>query len=308
MSGLSVAQALALLGKLRQAAPPATGDKLAQVAALVENLAEENAYLNALVSENAGLLAAPPAPLEPLPPAPAAEPPPADGLVLLDLLAGVNDALRAPLVAIRERAEMVQTGLLGQITDEQEYWLTAIYSNTERAFRLLDTVQQIIAIEQGRVKIERTNFVSTDLLEEAHRRAAGLIAERRHRLGLAVPESVPLATGDFYQSLVVLADLLDNAARYTPEGGTIRLSVDSLGTHVLFSVADSGIGLSAEDLANVGRPFWRADRHPLVRLHTGTGLRLFLAKLVLAQQSGELIFSGEPGTGSTFSFTLPSPT
>ncbi len=300
MPGLNTAQALALLSKLRQAAPPATADRLGDVAALLESLAQENAYLNALVSENTGLLAG----------APAAAPdalPAAGGTMALDLLAGVTEALRLPLANIRERAEMVQAGLLGQITDEQDYWLTTIYSSTERAFRLLDTVQQIIALEQGRVKLNHANFVTSELLEEARGRAADLIAARRHRLTVIVPQTVPLATGDYHQTQVVLSDLLDNAARYTPEGGAIRLSVESLGSHALFSVADSGLGLSAEDLANVGRPFWRADRHPLVRQHAGTGLRLFLAKQVLARQAGELIFYGEPGVGSTFSFTLPSP-
>lgn len=300
MPGLNTAQALALLSKLRQAAPPATAGRLGDVAALLESLAQENAYLNALVSEDTGLLAGAPAP------APNALPA-AGGTMALDLLAGVTEALRLPLANIRERAEMVQTGLPGQITDEQDDLLTTIYRSTARAFRLLDTVQQIIALEQGRVKLNHANFVTSELIEEARSRAADLIAARRHRLTVIVPQAVPLATGDYHQTQVVLSDLLDNAARYTPEGGTIRLSVESLGSHVLFSVADSGLGLSADDLANVGRPFWRADRHPLVRQHAGTGLRLFLAKQVLARQAGELIFYGEPGVGSTFSFTLPSP-
>src|SRR5690606_32334537 len=101
---------------------------------------------------------------------------------------------------------------------------------------------------------------------------------RGHELALAVPESVPMVHGDFYQALLVLTDLLDNAIRYTPPGGTIRLSVDGLGTHVLFSVADNGIGLRPEDMDTVGQPFWRGEHHPLVRQHPGTGLSLFLAR------------------------------
>lgn len=302
--GLTAAQALALLDRLRQAAPSATASRLAAVGALIESLSQENAYLNALVSEDTSLLAGTPVP-----------PPLADdaaaaadsGIAALDLLAGVSDALRAPLAAMHERVELVQAEMPAEIGAEQGWWLATARSYSERSLRLLDTVEQIIALEQGRVQFDLVNIVTSDVLKEAQSRCAGLVAARGHRLTLAAPPVVPLACGDYYQTLVVLVDLLDNAARYTPEGGSIRLAVDSLGTHVLFSVVDSGIGLSADDLAQVGRPFWRGDRHPLVRLHPGAGLRLYLAKRTLARQAGELIFSGEPGRGSTFSFTLPAP-
>ena len=66
-------------------------------------------------------------------------------------------------------------------------------------------------------------------------------------------------------------------------------------------------GLKPEDLEHIGKPFWRGSHHKLVRAHAGTGLRLYLAKQILALQDGELIFTGETGTGSTFSFTLPIP-
>ncbi len=300
MAGLTAAQALALLDRLRQAAPPATAGRLAAVAALIDSLTQENAYLNALVGEDTALLAAPPSAAD-------NDVPGEGGIAPLDLLAGVSNALRAPLAALHEHAELAQGELSDEIGAEQGQWLAAARSYSERSLRLLDTVEQLVALEQGRVQFDAANIVTSDVLKEAQSRCASLIAARRHRLTLAVPPVVPLACGDYYQTLVALVDLLDNAARYTPEGGSIRLAVDSLGTHVLFSVVDSGIGLSADDLAQVGRPFWRGDRHPLVRLHPGAGLRLYLAKQTLARQAGELIFSGEPGRGSTFSFTLPAP-
>jgi signal transduction histidine kinase len=133
------------------------------------------------------------------------------------------------------------------------------------------------------------------------------VRQYKHDITIQAPDIVPLVRGDFYQTLIVLSDLLDNAMRYTPPGGQIRMSVDNLGSHALFSVVDNGIGLEPDDLEQVGKPFWRGTKHRLVRQHNGTGLRLFLAKQMLALQDGELIFSGEPGQGSTFSFTLPLP-
>lgn len=311
----SVPAAIELLKRLRNAAPQATADRLEQVEALIQSLSAEAAFLNARVMDDVTLLEAEPAPPAEIAP----EPPPAPQPVIMpdrqisdestafDMLVGINDALRAPLVAVRGRAELLHAGTIGQISDEQAQWLNAIHENTERAFRFLDSMQQLIAMQRDEVQIDWSDFIATDLLEEAYNRTHQRAAARGHALSLNVPDVVPVAQGDFYRSLVVLTDLLDNAIRYTPQNGEIRLSVDSLGSHVLFSVADNGIGLRPEDMADVGKPFWRGEYHPLVRQHPGTGLSLFLARRVLALQHGDLIFSGESGVGGTFSFTLLSP-
>jgi nitrogen-specific signal transduction histidine kinase len=323
-------QALEILGRLQSAAPGNTATKLSQVIALLKQLSDENTYLNSLVLDSMPSLA------EPLQPTPRAvsdvpiddytdyvnlmgtepypenetehglseELPPLD---VLPLFNGLSDSLRPPLVAIRGRAELVQGGLLGQITPEQDTWLESIQENTRRAFAVLDAIQEMIAIQTGKVRIEPVNFLSTDLLSEAWEHTRDQAKQFKHNVTIQAPDLVPLAHGDFYQSLIILTNLLDNAMRYTPSGGQIKLSVDNLGTHVLLSVADNGIGLRPEDLEFIGKPFWRGSHHKLVRAHAGTGLHLYLAKQILALQDGELIFTGEAGTGSTFSFTLPIP-
>jgi signal transduction histidine kinase len=320
---ISLNQALETLAKLQGAAPVGTANKLAQVGDLLQALSEENAYLSTLlVDDGVAPMSAP----KTAPRTPIVEPSPIRSTsaptvtsMLRDmkaeeesdptaaLLTGLNDALRPPLVAIRGRAELVQGGLLGQITAEQEQWLGSIHENTERAFAVLDAVQEMVQLQKGQVKINWLNFISTDLLTEAWGRLRDRARTLNHEITIQAPETVPLARGDFYQTLIVLTDMLDNAVRYTPPGGQIRMSVDNLGTHVLFNVVDNGIGLRPEDMEKVGRPFWRGDHHRLVRQHNGTGLRLYLAKQVLALQEGEMIFSGEPGLGSTFSFTLRTP-
>lgn len=333
-SRINLDQALDILGRLEAAAPGNTAAKLAQVSALLKELTDENTYLNSLVLDSMPSMAEP---LQPIPrtvanvpldddadyaslmdsdPYPEqgydnADAPTATDNILpveaLPLFTGLSDALRPPLVAIRGRAELVQGGLLGQITPEQDTWLEAIQENTSRAFAVLDALQEMIAIQSGKVRIELVNFLSTDLLTEAWERTRDRAKQLGHSVTIQAPDLVPLARGDFYQSLIILTDLLDNAMRYTTPGGQIKLSVDNLGTHVLLSVADNGIGLRPEDIENIGKPFWRGSHHKLVRAHPGTGLRLYLAKPILALQDGELIFTGEAGTGSTFSFTLPIP-
>ncbi|MBZ0277843.1 MAG: HAMP domain-containing histidine kinase [Anaerolineae bacterium] len=304
-------QAQETLSKLQSAAPPAVADKLAQTLLFLQDLADENTYLNTLILEHmpSGQAASAPLPAASNPVEPQAESAsevPA-GEIPTEFLSGVTDALRPPLIAIRGRAELVQAGLLGQITPDQDQWLQAIQENTNRAFAMLDAIQEMQAIHAGHLRLDWVSFISTDLLKEAWDRIRDRARDHQHEIIIQSPDIVPLARGDFYQSLIVLTDILDNAIRYTPDGGQIRMSVDSLGTHVLFSVADSGIGLTPDDLTHIGQPFWRGEHHRLVRQNSGTGLRLYLAKQILALQSGELIFSGEPDVGSTFSFTLRTP-
>lgn len=318
---ISLNQAVEILKRLQGAAPATTGAKLAQVMALLQTLAAENAYLQSLAMEQSVAASAveddgyfqpivEPAYAMDMPQAedtPSVGAAPVEAVASDTIFKGLNDALRPPLVAIRGRAELVQGGLLGQITSEQDTWLQAIQENTNRAFAVLDAVQEMMALREGKVRIEPVNFLSTDLLTEAWERMRDRAREFNQDVTIQAPDIVPLARADFYQSLIVLTDLLDNAIRYTPPGGKIRMSVDNLGTHVLLSVADSGIGLTESDLEHIGQPFWRGTQQRLVRAHTGTGLRLHLARAVLALQDGELIYSGEPGVGSTFSFTLPIP-
>lgn len=333
-SPIEIDQALEILNRLTAAAPGNTAAKLAQIIELLKQLSDENIYLNSLVLDNIPALSEPmqpePRPASEVPfddyadyvnlmgtdPYPEAHDDPeaadelADGLPpveALPLFSGLTDSLRPPLVAIRGRAELVQGGLLGQITPEQDTWLEAIQENTRRAFSVLDAVQEMIAIQTGKIRIEPVNFLSTDLLSEAWEHMKDQAKQYGHNVTIQAPDLVPLAHGDFYQSLIILTNLLDNAIRYTPPNGQIKLSVDNLGTHVLLSVADNGIGLKPEDMEHIGKPFWRGSHHKLVRAHAGTGLHLFLAKQILALQDGELIFTGELGTGSTFSFTLPIP-
>ena len=158
-------QALDILNRLRAAAPGNTAAKLAQVTALLKQLSDENTYLNSLVLDNIPALSEP---LQPVPRAVSDIPiddytdyanlmdtdpypenhyddetsiadtlPPVEALPLFN---GLSDSLRPPLVAIRGRAELVQGGLLGQITPEQDTWLEAIQENTRRAFAVLDAL------------------------------------------------------------------------------------------------------------------------------------------------------------------------
>jgi signal transduction histidine kinase len=225
---------------------------------------------------------------------------------ILDLLTPLQESLRPTMLMVRAQSERLQSGKMGRLTTEQTASLRSIRDQADSALSLVDTVGQVLAVHQGRLRVDLASIDIANLVQ----RAVGMMQPgargRENQIMFTKPEKPLLAYADFEIALMILIDLLDNAIRYSPVGSVTRISIDELGSHLLVNVADSGVGLTETDFANVGRPFWRATNQPIVRDNPGSGLRLYLAQRLLALQNGELIFSGEPGVGSTFSFTLPA--
>lgn len=275
---LTQAQALELLHRMQAAAPPTTAAKLREVAALLQSspqAAPQDAANDTPLSDT--------------------------DVLLLQL----DEAMRPVLNTLKILTGGMSAEKFGALNSEQAEQMEIIEAQVCVALALMDGIQQMIALRRGLLEITPLVFSATLLLHEAEREAHADAMAREQQLVVELPPTDLQAIGDYPRIRTILFDLVDNAIRYSPLGGTIRLSVENLGTHLLFSVSDEGIGLTDADMAHVGEPFWRGVHQQLVRNHTGTGLRLYLAREILALQSGELIFSGEPGVGSTFSFTLP---
>ena len=222
------------------------------------------------------------------------------------LFARINEVFKPSLILLRGQAESLCEGKLGRLSSNQLDALKLMLSNAENALALLDSFELLHHLRQHTLSIQLQDFKAEELLTAAQQVVQARANAHEHHIMLQADDTLPLVRADFERSLIILIDMLDNAIRYMPNDGSIRVSADTLGTHVLITVADNGIGLTPEDCDQVGKPFWRAMRQPLVRHHPGSGLRLFLAKRILEVQGGELFFSGEPNLGSSFSFTLPA--
>lgn len=212
--------------------------------------------------------------------------------------------LKPPLDNIRRIAQNLQQPNADPLTPIQIGLVQTMQLDAEQSLSLLESIELLQLLGAGKLKLELADFQPGDLVRGAllfmHDRAR----ERDHTITYQIDPDLPLVRADLGRCLVILTDLIDNAIRYSPRGSSSRLTADPLGRQVLFTLADNGIGLSEEDLPYIGTPFWRALHHPLVREQHGNGLKLYLARQILALQGGELIFSGEPNVGSSFSFTL----
>jgi signal transduction histidine kinase len=109
---------------------------------------------------------------------------------------------------------------------------------------------------------------------------------------------------DYYRLLQVLTNLLTNAYKYTPDGGTITLGAAQRDGRIHFSVTDTGIGMSRDDLARLGSKFWRAE-DSFTRSQPGTGLGFAITRALVEQMGSAIIVTSAVGQGSTFAFSVP---
>jgi signal transduction histidine kinase len=149
-----------------------------------------------------------------------------------------------------------------------------------------------------------------EVVDEALAGSQDDLEARHHKLQVEIPEDLPRALGDRARLIQILTKLVSNAIRYTPDGGTIRITASKYEapetpiSRLLVAVSDTGIGMSPQEMARLEEKFFRAD-HDLVRSLPGTGLGVSIARQLVELHGGELAVESEVNRGSTFRFTIP---
>ena len=179
--------------------------------------------------------------------------------------------------------------------------IASIRDLARRMQRLRQDLLDVASIESGRLGIEWDRWDPAGVAREALETFAPLAAEKRIALDGEVADALPPLDGDRERILQVLANLLGNAVKFTPEGGRVALRVEEDGGGVRFSVDDTGPGIPPEHLPHVFDRFWKvrtANRH-------GAGLGLAISKGIVEAHDGRIWVESDVGRGSTFSFVLP---
>jgi two-component system phosphate regulon sensor histidine kinase PhoR len=220
-----------------------------------------------------------------------------------DFVANASHELRTPLAAIRGFAEtLLESASLSP--EEQKNYLEVIHRHAQRLSSLVEDLLELSTIESRTLRLE---IAPVDVA----RTAENLIADSRLRLEerriSAELHSAgrPLALADARALDQVLGNLLDNALKYTEPGGSIEIALEERRGRVRVSVADTGIGIPAQDTARIFERFYRVDR-ARSRALGGTGLGLSIVKHLVQAMGGEISVKSALGKGSTFTFTLPS--
>jgi signal transduction histidine kinase len=221
-----------------------------------------------------------------------------------EFLANMSHELRTPLNAIIGFSEVLLERMFGEINEKQAEYLEDILSSGRHLLSLINDILDLSKIEAGRMELELATFSLPAVLETA----MTLVRERAMRHGIAleleVDPRLDSLVADERKVKQVLLNLLSNAVKFTPEGGRVGLRASPADGAVEISVADTGIGIAAEDQEAIFDEF-RQVGSDYARKREGTGLGLTLARKFVELHGGRIWVKSEPGQGSTFTFSLP---
>ena len=228
-----------------------------------------------------------------------------------EFVATVSHELRTPMTSIKGYADLLLLGAAGEVLPQQRSFLETIKSNADRLSILVNDLLDISRIDQGRVELRFGPVEVADVINDvaAHLRGRSEDEGRTMQVITRLPADSSLTVwGDYDKVSQILTNLADNAFNYTPEGGTITLSVerDPATGEAIFAVSDTGIGIPPEIAGRVFERFFRGDEfHELVMDTPGTGLGLAIVRELVQFHRGEVWFDSEVGKGTTFYVRLP---
>ncbi|MFA6355544.1 MAG: ATP-binding protein [Candidatus Omnitrophota bacterium] len=221
-----------------------------------------------------------------------------------DFVANVSHELRTPLSSIKGYSETLMEGGVKQPKEQKEF-LEIIYRESGRLAKLIDDILDLSRIESGKMAMV---FMPLDVGPAVKRVCAILekqAASKSLRVSVELPGGLPRILADEGRISQVLLNLLDNAVKYTPENGKIRISAAPEGNFVRIEVSDTGAGIPEADMPRIFERFYRVDKARSRELG-GTGLGLSIVKHIVQAHGGQVSVKSAPEKGSTFSFTIPA--
>ena len=222
-----------------------------------------------------------------------------------EFLANMSHELRTPLNAIIGFSEVLRQQMFGAINPKQGEYLDDIQTSGQHLLALINDILDLSKVEAGKMDLQLSQFS----LGAALQGVMLMIRERAAGRGIALRTEIDPAIdqleADERKVKQIVLNLLTNAVKFTPAGGTVTLEARPDGSGVRIAVSDTGVGIAPADQARIFEEFTQAGT-PGGAGQEGTGLGLTLSRKLVELHGGTIWVESEPGTGSTFSFTLPS--
>ncbi len=225
-----------------------------------------------------------------------------------EFLANMSHELRTPLNSILGLNEALQEQIFGTLNERQSKTLRTIEGSATHLLALINDILDVAKIESGQVNLDLASTSIENLCQSSLAFIKQQALTKRIQVIHQLPKYLPDLMLDERRMRQVLINLLNNAVKFTPEGGTITLEVshvkESGNSYLRFAVIDTGIGISAENIQKLFQPFIQIDS-ALNRQYVGTGLGLALVKRIVELHGGKVGLTSELGLGSRFSVEIP---
>ncbi len=221
-----------------------------------------------------------------------------------DFVATVSHELRTPLTSLNMSVDILLQEVLGRLTDRQRELIAASKDDVERLRKLVHDLLELARLESGRQEIHKEPVHLRDLVDEALRPVRLPFSEKGLRLEMDIADALPTVPVDRRQFIWVVSNLVSNALRYTPAGGTVRVAAAEHPDRIVVSVSDTGKGIPADQLEHIFDKFVQVQEGN--ELNPGSvGLGLAIARGVVEAHGGTISVKSEVGRGTTFTFTIP---
>lgn len=220
-----------------------------------------------------------------------------------DFVADVSHELRTPLTSILGFSQLMLAGLGGPMSEQGQEYIFIVYDSGEQMLSLVNNLLDMEKIEAGHLELAKERVDPASLIRKV-KQMVQLRAD--HKNLVLTTEIMPCfeISADRGKLLQVILNLVSNALKFTPKGGTITLRAFETDRHLCIEVEDTGIGMDEASLEQLFSRFSQVDPS-LSRRHAGTGLGLFLAKRLIEMHSGILSVESTPGKGTLFRIELP---
>ncbi|HEY7351030.1 MAG TPA: HAMP domain-containing sensor histidine kinase [Ktedonobacterales bacterium] len=216
----------------------------------------------------------------------------------------VSHELRTPLNAINGFLSIVLDEQVGKLNDRQREFLEYAHDSTEQLIRLVQDILLISKADSGQLELQCADLALFDVLALVLR-SSGLAANKAGvTLQSQVSPRLPRLWADAARLQQVFMNLVHNALKFTPPGGSVTIRARRAGELAEVSVTDTGCGIPYDDQPRIFDRFYQAEDALLVK-HGGSGLGLTVARAIVEQHGGRIWLQSEPDCGSTFSFTIP---
>lgn len=219
-----------------------------------------------------------------------------------ELIANVSHDLRTPLSIMQGYVETLMMKKDGITATDSQKYLAIVYDSNRKLSVLVEQLFQYAKLEANLITPEKEPFMITELVADIMMAYQLKADEQQVRLNIQAPDNLPFVFADISLTERVLQNLLDNAFKFTPAGGTITILLSSTNAGVKVTVTDTGTGITAEDLTHIFERYKQI--HPRSPELKGMGIGLALVKKILELHQAAISVSSEPGKGTTFNFEL----